>query len=65
MISEIVRLVKALQLNAAHKLATPEGWLPGDKCIVPPPATQAAAEERVNSHFEVTDWYFSKTTCPT
>lgn len=62
MIDEIKRLVQALQLNAAKSLATPEGWHPGDACIVPPPATQKAAEERMKSSYQVTDWYFSKTT---
>lgn len=64
-IDEVVRLVEALQLNEKHGLATPEGWKPGDKCIVPPPTTAADAEKRVKSEYEVTDWYFSKTTCPT
>ncbi|MBK8264687.1 MAG: peroxiredoxin [Nannocystis sp.] len=63
-IGEVVRLVEALQLNAKHSLATPEGWQPGDACIVPPPLTQAAAEQRMQSKYEVTDWWFSKTTCP-
>jgi len=63
-IGEIVRLVQALQLNGAHGLATPEGWQPGDQCIVPPPGTQAAAAARMGEDYEVTDWYFSKTDCP-
>lgn len=63
-IDEIIRVVQALQLNSKHALATPEGWRPGDKCIVPPPVTLAAAAERVNSSYEVTDWFFSKTDCP-
>jgi peroxiredoxin (alkyl hydroperoxide reductase subunit C) len=63
-VSEIVRLVQALQVNVAHRLATPEGWHPGDACIVPPPATQSDAEARMESDYEVTDWYFSKTACP-
>lgn len=63
-IDEIKRLVQALQLNSQHGLATPEGWQPGDKCIVPPPPTLAAAKERVASDYEVTDWYFSKTDAP-
>ncbi|NUN15204.1 MAG: peroxiredoxin [Myxococcales bacterium] len=61
MIDEVLRLVQALQLNSEKGLATPEGWHPGDKCIVPPPVTQKAAEERVKSNYEVVDWYFSKT----
>lgn len=64
-IGEVKRLIQALQLNSAKGLATPEGWRPGDKCIVPPPGTMAAAAERVRSDYEVTDWYFSKTDCPT
>ncbi|MEZ4454846.1 MAG: peroxiredoxin [Nannocystaceae bacterium] len=63
-VEEILRLVRALQVNTQHGLATPEGWQPGDKCIVPPPATQADAEKRMKSDYEVTDWWFSKTTCP-
>jgi len=63
-IGEIKRLVQALQLNGQHGLATPEGWQPGDMCIVPPPPTMKAAADRVNSSYQVTDWYFSKTPDP-
>ncbi|MCA9539763.1 MAG: peroxiredoxin [Myxococcales bacterium] len=63
-IGEVKRLVQALQLNSAKGLATPEGWQPGDMCIVPPPATLAAADARMKSDYKVTDWYFSKTDCP-
>lgn len=63
-IAEVKRLVQALQLNTEKGLATPEAWQPGEKCIVPPPVTQADAEKRVASDYEVTDWYFSKTDCP-
>jgi peroxiredoxin (alkyl hydroperoxide reductase subunit C) len=59
-VAEIKRLVQALQANAERSLATPEGWQPGDSYIVPPPATQADAEKRVQSQYEVTDWWFSK-----
>jgi peroxiredoxin (alkyl hydroperoxide reductase subunit C) len=59
-IAEIKRLVQALQANAEKSLATPEGWQPGDAYIVPPPTTQADAEKRVQSSYEVTDWWFSK-----
>jgi peroxiredoxin (alkyl hydroperoxide reductase subunit C) len=60
-IAEIIRLIDALQINVAKQVATPEGWKPGDKVIVPPPTTTQAAEERVKATgMEVTDWYFSK-----
>ncbi len=59
-IDEILRLVKALQTSDANGVATPEGWQPGDKVIVPPPATSEAAEARMNEGYECTDWYFCK-----
>jgi peroxiredoxin (alkyl hydroperoxide reductase subunit C) len=59
-IPEIVRLVKALQTTDANDVATPEGWQPGDKVIVPPPKTAAAADERVSAGYECVDWYFCK-----
>jgi peroxiredoxin (alkyl hydroperoxide reductase subunit C) len=59
-VAEIKRLVQALQANAERSLATPEGWQPGDSFIVPPPATQADAEKRLQSQYDVTDWWFSK-----
>lgn len=63
-VDEIYRVVQALQVNAGHGLATPEGWKPGDMCIVPAPLTAMAAEERMRSNYEVTDWWFSKTQSP-
>jgi len=54
---EILRLVTALQTSEANGIATPEGWQPGDKVIVPPPAT---AEARMQEGYECTDWYFCK-----
>lgn len=59
-IDEILRLVTALQTSDANGVATPEGWQPGDKVIVPPPATTEAAEARVNEGYECVDWYFCK-----
>lgn len=59
-IAEFLRLVKALQTSDAHKVATPEGWQPGDKVIVPPPDSVAGAEARLNEGHECVDWYFCK-----
>jgi peroxiredoxin (alkyl hydroperoxide reductase subunit C) len=60
-VSEIMRILTALQLNKTKGVATPEGWKPGEKVIVPPPLTTAAAEERTkDKSVEVTDWYFVK-----
>lgn len=59
-IPEILRLVQALQTSDTNKCATPEGWQPGDKVIVPPPATVEAAEKRKDEGYEYIDWYISK-----
>ncbi|GIW43451.1 MAG: peroxiredoxin [Candidatus Binatia bacterium] len=60
-VDEILRVLQGLQLNKAKGVATPEGWRPGDKVIVPAPTTLKAAEERVkDSSMEVVDWYFAK-----
>jgi len=64
-VAEVKRLVQSLQVNTENGLATPEAWHPGDACIVGAPTTQNEAEERVeSSEYEVTDWFFSTTTCP-
>lgn len=59
-IPEILRLVQALQTTDRHGVATPEGWRPGDKVIVPPPTTLEEAEKRLEEGYECTDWYFCK-----
>ncbi len=61
-IPEFVRLVAAMQTSDANRIATPEGWQPGDKVIVPPPQDVDAAEARMNEGYECTDWYFCKKT---
>jgi peroxiredoxin (alkyl hydroperoxide reductase subunit C) len=60
-IDEILRLVKALQTSDEHSVATPEAWQPGEKVIVPPPASAEEAQARVDSgEYECSDWYFCK-----
>ena len=59
-IPEFLRVIQALQASDKHKIATPEGWQPGDKVIVPPPQDAEAAEARMNEGYECTDWYFCK-----
>lgn len=57
---EILRLIDALQTTDKHKVATPANWKPGDKVIVPPPATMEDVEARLKAGYECTDWYFCK-----
>lgn len=61
-VDEILRLVRALQATVEFKIATPEGWQPGDKVIVPPPQTAEEAELRMENpdRLECVDWYFCK-----
>ncbi len=59
-IDEFLRLLTALQTSDEHGVATPEGWQPGDKVIVPPPQNADSAEARLNEGYECVDWYFCK-----
>ncbi len=59
-IPEFLRLVAALQTSDANKVATPEGWQPGDKVIVPVPGSTEEVEKRLGSGLECTDWYFCR-----
>ena len=60
-IPEVLRTVKALQTSTKHGVATPEGWQPGEKVIVPPAETTEEAERRMTSdEFDCVDWYFCK-----
>lgn len=45
-VDEILRVLAALQLSDADAIATPEGWQPGDKAVLPPPLDQAEADRR-------------------
>ena len=60
-VDEFLRLLEALQTSDRHGVATPEGWCPGDKVMVPPPSTAKEDDARSGAGYEYTDWYFSKT----
>ncbi|HJR05950.1 MAG TPA: peroxiredoxin [Pyrinomonadaceae bacterium] len=61
-IDEILRAIDGLQTADTNACATPANWQPGDQVIVPPPQTIADAEKRLQSEYDVTDWYFAKRT---
>lgn len=63
-VEEILRLVEAMQTSVTHRIATPEGWTPGEQVIVPPPQTLAEAADRPSEGYDTTDWYFSKRELP-
>jgi peroxiredoxin (alkyl hydroperoxide reductase subunit C) len=57
---ELKRLLQAMQTSDKYKVATPADWRPGDKVIIPPPATADAAKERVRgagTEYECLDWF--------
>lgn len=56
---EIVRLVDALQTGDKYGVSCPANWRPGDKVVVPAPATTEAAEKRVSEGYEQKDWYLA------
>ncbi len=59
-IDEILRVIDGLQTGDANACSIPANWQPGDPVIVPPPQTIADAEKRLQSDYDVTDWYLSK-----
>ena len=59
-IPEFIRIIKAMQTSDKYNVATPEGWQPGDKVIVPPPQTAEGAEKRISEGYECVDWFFCK-----
>ncbi|MBA3712282.1 MAG: peroxiredoxin [Pyrinomonadaceae bacterium] len=61
-IDEVLRVLDGLQTADGNACATPANWVPGEPVILPPPQTIADAEQRMQSEYDVTDWYFSKRT---
>jgi len=63
-LDEVLRLVKGLQYVDSHEgTACPANWRPGEKIILPPPATAVAAAARLAEHEgnpDAKDWYFVK-----
>jgi peroxiredoxin (alkyl hydroperoxide reductase subunit C) len=59
-VPEFLRLLRALKASDQNKIATPEGWQPGEKVIIPPPQDMNEVEERLSSQKDAVDWYFCK-----
>ncbi len=66
-ISEILRLLKALQVSDKYGAALPANWpeneLIGSRIIVPPATSEKEAEERLKS-YECFDWWFCHKEAP-
>ena len=61
-IDEVLRALDAMQTADDNACATPANWQKGEQVIVPPPQTTEDAEKRMQSDYDVTDWYLSKRT---
>lgn len=61
-VDELVRIFEALQTADRNACSTPANWRPGDAVVIPAPATQADAEQRLKAAagLELTDWYLAK-----
>ena len=55
--TEILRIIDALQTTDQHKVATPANWKIGDPVVVPPPNSTEGANERVREGYDCKDWY--------
>ncbi len=62
--SEIIRLVDALQTTDKYKVATPANWKPGDSVVIPAPTTIDQVEERLKEGYECKDWYLCRKKLP-
>lgn len=56
-VEELLRVLAALQQGDACDTATPEGWQPGDKAVLPPPLDQNEADRRAGLDGGV--WYLT------
>lgn len=54
-ISELLRLVTALQVSDEHDVYTPEGWMPGDDVIEMPPQDMSSVSSKESASG---DWYY-------
>lgn len=59
-VSEVVRLVQALQTADRQHVVTPEGWRAGEETVEPPSETVAALEARRGVGYGCVDWYYYK-----
>lgn len=58
---EILRALDGLQVSDEKSVALPLDWKRGDKAIVPPPKTLNEMNDRINSDYEMVDFYLAKT----
>ena len=67
-VSEILRLLTALQTTDREHVVTPANWQPGQPALVPPPRTYDELLSRQNNpqaqHLECEDWFLCSRQIP-
>ena len=56
-VDEMLRVAEALQTTDTGEVATPEGWMPGQDTVLPPPIDQNEAEQRASMNGGA--WYYT------
>jgi len=59
-VSEVIRLVQALQTADRLHVVTPEGWRAGEETVEPAPDSVTALEARRGLGYGCVDWYYYK-----
>lgn len=60
-VAEVLRLLQALQTVDRLHVVTPEGWIPGQATVEPPPQTVKETDERRELNVGCVDWYYYAT----
>lgn len=50
---EVLRLLDSIQLTAAHTVATPVNWKPGEDVIIPPSVSDEEAASRYPEGYQM------------
>lgn len=56
-VDEMLRVAEALRATETGEVATPEGWMPGQDTVLPPPLDQNEADQRASMNGGA--WYYT------
>ena len=59
-VDEILRVITALQIAEGNEISLPEGWMPGDKAVLNPPASR----EDTSNDSNAKAWYYREVDLP-
>lgn len=58
-VTEIIRVLSALQSSDEHKMSAPEGWKPGEELVPMAPTTLKEANS-ISAKSGMTEWYYTE-----